>query len=59
MQKVFCDGLDIIKDGKYFRVVIKLGTHTLHTEKLNKLTAKAVCFKIRYGVEWDGVELKK
>jgi len=47
-MKVNCDDFFITKDEKYYRVNIKIETHTLHSEKLNEDTAKYLIEK--YGV---------
>lgn len=36
------DEIGIKKDGKYFRVIIKIDTHTFHTEKLNEDTRNKI-----------------
>lgn len=36
------DGIEIKSDGLYYRVHIKLGTHTFHSEKLNIETAATI-----------------
>lgn len=32
------DEVGVQKDGTYFRVIVKIDTHTFHTEKLNDAT---------------------
>jgi len=36
------DEIGVKKDDKYFRVLIKVGTHTFHTEKLNEDTKNKI-----------------
>ena len=38
-MKVSTQNCKIVLDGKYYRVIILLGTHKLHSEKLNLATA--------------------
>lgn len=40
------DEIGVKKDGKYFRVLIKIDTHTLHTEKLNEDTKNKILGKL-------------
>lgn len=39
--------ITIEQDTKYFRVVLKTGTHKLHSEKLNLDTAFALAFEFK------------
>jgi len=46
MEKEF-NQLSIEQDGDYFRVFWKIGTHKLHSEKLNLETAFEFAYTIR------------
>ncbi len=37
-MNVNVDEVGVQKDGKYFRVFVRVDTHTFHTEKLNEAT---------------------
>ena len=38
-MKVTTQNCKVIKDGKYYRVIIELKTHNLHSEMMNLATA--------------------
>ena len=40
------DEIGVKKDEKYFRVLIKVDTHTFHTEKLNEETKNKILGKL-------------
>ncbi len=42
---------DIERDGEYYRVILRQGTHKLHSEKLNLETAADLYFHFRKGWE--------
>jgi len=39
MVKINIDEIGLYEEDKYYRVFVKYGTHTMHTEKLNLETA--------------------
>jgi len=45
-MKVKIDGIGIVKDEKYYRINISLGTHRFHSEKLNRETASDLLFQL-------------
>lgn len=49
MKKYFAESVTIEADGKYYRVVIRMGTHKFHSEKLNIETAAELQFKLLTG----------
>jgi hypothetical protein len=51
MKKYFGDSVNIETDCKYYRVVIRLGTHKFHSEKLNIETAAKLHYQLLTGEE--------
>ncbi len=47
MREVFSVTTGIEQDLKYFRVFIKIGTHKLHSEKLNLETAYTLFYRLK------------
>lgn len=45
-MKIKVDGVEIVKDDKYYRINISLGTHKFHSEKLNRETAADLLFQL-------------
>jgi len=43
--------VSVAKDGEYYRVTLKHGTHTLHSEKLNIATAVELMYQIKRVLE--------
>lgn len=50
-MKININQIGVYKDDEYFRVFIKRGTHTLHSEKLNKETASDLLFDLEDEME--------
>ena len=48
-NQYFADSCRIELDDKYYRVVLRIGTHKLHSEKLNIETAAELYHEIQTG----------
>ncbi len=48
-NQYFADSIRIVADGRYYRVVLTIGTHKLHSEKLNIETAAQLHFELLTG----------
>lgn len=49
LNQYFADSIKIEIDGKYYRVALVIGTHKLHSEKLNIETAASLHYEMLTG----------